>query len=257
MRRTCKQNPVWIYLLFILLFLSCTAALLSLCRALGNGASPTSNLQTPDTAPRPTVYVIDAGHGGEDGGAVGHINGTDVLEKDINLAIAQALASLLRESGASVVLTRETDTLLYDRNVDYQGRKKALDMAARLAIVEKAKQTGDVIFISIHQNTFTSPAYRGLQVYHSANTPASALLAQVIQDTARQQLAPDNDRKIKPGGDIYLLKQLSCPAVLVECGFLSHPEECAALTSEEYQNRVAYAVFCALRAYAAQQLPEN
>ena len=257
MLRSQKQNPVWMYLLFILLFLSCTAALLSLCRALGGNASPTSNVQKPDTAARPTVYVIDAGHGGEDGGAVGHIGNVSVPEKDINLAVAQALASLLRESGAQVVLTRETDTLLYDRGADYQGRKKALDMAARLAIAEKAAARGEVIFVSIHQNTFSSPAYHGLQVYHSTNTPASARLAQTIQDTARQQLAPDNNRKIKPGENIYLLKQLSCPAVLVECGFLSHPEECAALASEEYQNRVAYAVFCALREYAAQQLPEN
>ena len=257
MLRSQKQNPVWMYLLFILLFLTCTAALLSLCRLFSGDTAASSEVQTSDRTTGNTVYVIDAGHGGEDGGAVGHIGNVSVPEKDINLAVAQALASLLRESGAQVVLTRETDTLLYDRGADYQGRKKALDMAARLAIAEKAAARGEVVFVSIHQNTFSSPAYHGLQVYHSTNTPASARLAQTIQDTARQQLAPDNNRKIKPGGDIYLLKQLSCPAVLVECGFLSHPEECAALATEEYQNRVAYAIFCALRTYAAQQLPEN
>ena len=256
MSRSNVKNPIPVYLLFILLFLACTAALLSLCRVLcGESATP-SALQQSDEE-RTLVYVIDAGHGGEDGGAVGHLGDMAVQEKDINLAIAKALASLLQESGAQVILTRETDTLLYDRNVDYEGRKKALDMAARLAVVEEASRRGEVVFVSIHQNMFRESVYHGLQVYYSANAPASAALAQTIQDTAREQLAPDNRRKIKPGGDIFLLKNLTCPAVLVECGFLSNPDECAALATEEYQNRVAYAIFCALREDAAADVEKD
>ena len=119
MSRSNVKNPIPVYLLFILLFLTCTAALLSLCRALCGKTSTPSGLQqlSEETT---IVYVIDAGHGGEDGGAVGHLGNTEIQEKDINLAIAKALASLLQESGAQVILTRESDTLLYDRNVNYQ-----------------------------------------------------------------------------------------------------------------------------------------
>ena len=137
-------------------------------------------------------------------------------------------------------------------------RKKALDMAARLATAEKAAKEGKtVLFISIHQNTFPDARCTGLQVYHSLNDSRSATLAKVIQDTAREQLAPDNDRTVKEGGSIYLLMHLTCPAVLVECGFLSNPKECAALADEAYQNRMAYAIFCALRNYTAQHLTES
>ncbi len=239
------------YLLFVLLFLSGSTALVSVCRALGAAGTQRAQLNVGDATPYASyLFVIDAGHGGEDGGAVGYVNGIPQPEKDINLKIAQALAQALEDAGATVVMTRTEDTLLYDRNSDYEGRKKALDMAARLAVVEAAQATGDtVLFISIHQNTFPQARYRGLQVYYSANHDESAALAGIIQETAREQLAPDNDRKTKVGDAIYLLKQLQCPAVLVECGFLSNPEECAALATEEYQNRVAYAVFCALREY--------
>ena len=252
------STPLPAYLLFILLFLSLTAALISLTRALaGEDAAllhPSAGVtQSPPFSD--LVFVIDAGHGGEDGGAVGYANGSTVLEKDINLAIATELAQQLCDAGADAVLTRRSDTLLYDRNEDYEGRKKALDMAARLAIAERAAADGrTVIFVSIHQNTFTDARYSGLQVYYSANAGASARLAQHIQDTAREQLAPNNDRATKVSHDIYLLKNLSCPAVLVECGFLSNPTECAALTTPQYQTRVAYAIFCALRQYATERM---
>ena len=246
-------SPILTYVLFILLFLSCTAALLALCRLLGGEASALP-AQEPSASTMQGNYVIvlDAGHGGEDGGAVGQAAGRDVLEKDINLSITLTLEELLREAGYSVALTRREDALLYDRSSDYQGRKKALDMAARLRVAEEAADEGmTVLFVSIHQNSFSDARYDGLQVYYSANAPASSSLAQTIQDTAREQLAPDNRRKIKPGEEIYLMKNLTCPAVLVECGFLSNPDECAALATEEYQNRVAYAIFCALREYTS------
>ncbi len=106
----------------------------------------------------PTI-IIDAGHGGEDGGTVG-INGS--LEKDINLNIAFCLYDIFRLGGYDVVMTRKDDTLLYDRNVDYKGRKKALDLAARVSIANKYE---DCIFISIHMNSFPEQKYSGLQVY--------------------------------------------------------------------------------------------
>ncbi|MBQ7337215.1 MAG: N-acetylmuramoyl-L-alanine amidase [Clostridia bacterium] len=251
--RPASRSPLPAYILFVLLFLSLTAALLSLCRVLaGKDALPT---QQPNGASNSSpfssyVFVIDAGHGGEDGGAVGYVDGRQLTEKQVNLAIANALTSLLEDAGAQVIMTRTEDILLYDRNSDYQGRKKALDMAARLAITEQAGKDGaTVIFVSIHQNTFSDSRYSGLQVYYSANTPDSARLANTIQATARAQLDPDNSRATKNGSDIYLLKNLHYPAVLVECGFLSNPDECASLSTETYQNRVAYTIFTALRQY--------
>jgi N-acetylmuramoyl-L-alanine amidase len=258
---SCKQTVNRLsfslsYILFIFVFLACTAAMVALC-ALLSARAPLERAAADFSAPLPQaapVIIIDAGHGGEDGGTTGHIGSREILEKHLNLDIAHSLCSLLTDAGYTAVMTRTEDRLLYDRNVDFNGRKKALDMAARLAIVEQAQNQGEVIFVSIHQNSFRDPAYSGLQVYYSPISPASATLAQSIQNHAREQLAPDNHRKIKPGGDIYLLKRLSCPAVLVECGFLSHPAECAALADETYQNRLAYAIFCALREYSAEHL---
>lgn len=270
-RKQAMQPSVWLtYLLFVLLFLTLTAALITLTQIIGNKS--TDLRQTMDIGADSSLsqfspissylFVVDAGHGGEDGGAVGYVNGVALPEKNINLAIATTLTELLRDAGATAIMTRDTDALLYDRNGAYEGKKKALDMAARLAVVESAKSKAEdenkqVIFVSIHQNTFSDPKYSGLQVYYSGNHDQSAVLAQIIQETARQHLAPDNHRATKVGQDIFLLKEIRSPAVLVECGFLSNPAECAALGTESYQNRVAYAIFCALRQYATKQVEKK
>ncbi len=184
----------------------------------------------------PTV-IIDAGHGGEDGGAVG-IDGT--CEKNINLSIAQKLFDTLSASGINCIMTRTEDTLLYDRNQNYEGRKKLLDMQARLAIVQKYD---NVIFVSIHQNSFPSAKYSGFQAYFSPNDPRSQTLAKAIEDQIREHLQPSNKRASKPSdGKIYLLDKITCPAVLLECGFISNAEECALLNSEEYQTRLAQTI---------------
>ena len=248
------------YVLFILLFLACTAAMVGLC-TLFEGTKSLVSLRSPEAsapgAQRTPVIVIDAGHGGEDGGTSGHLGGREILEKHLNLDVAQRLCTLLTDAGYTVVMTRTEDRLLYDRDVDYNGRKKALDMAARLHLTQQAADPDGALFVSIHMNSFPQSEYRGLQVYYSSNSADSRILAQSIQDTAREQLAPDNHRAIKEGENIYLLKNLSCPAVLVECGFLSNPDECAALATEEYQNRVAYVIFCALREYTAEHSQSN
>lgn len=188
----------------------------------------------------PTV-VIDAGHGGEDGGAVG-VNG--LLEKDVNLDIALRLHDLLAANGIPVVMTRTEDILLYDRNVDYAGRKKSLDLAARRKIAE---ETPNCIFVSIHMNSFPDARYDGLQVWYSPNNPTSKTIAETIQNTARQVLQPDNDRETKAAtGSIYLLHHLTVPAVLVECGFLSNPAEAAKLATDDYRRDVAFTIFLAV-----------
>lgn len=199
-----------------------------------------SEIQTDTDRPLPTV-VIDAGHGGEDGGAV---SADGLLEKDVNLDIAMRLCDLLTANGIPVVMTRTEDILLYDRNADYEGRKKSLDLAARRKIAE---ETPNCLFVSIHMNSFPDARYDGLQVWYSPNDPASETVAQTIQKTAKDVLQPENDRKIKAATSaIYLLHHLTVPAVLVECGFLSNPAEATKLGTDAYRQDVAFTLFLAI-----------
>lgn len=193
------------------------------------------------TVPKYTTVIIDAGHGGEDGGAS---SSAGLIEKDVNLEIATILCDMLRANDINVIMTREDDRLLYDRSVNYQGRKKKLDLAARLAV---ANSTPDAIFISIHMNSFTDPRYSGLQVWYSPNNADSEPLAELIRAKNRELLQPQNSRTTKSATSaINLLHNASCPAVLVECGFLSNPDEAALFENDEYRQRVAFMLFCSI-----------
>lgn len=194
----------------------------------------------PADAEKPSRYptvVIDAGHGGEDGGA----SGGGIVEKDLNLKIALDLADMLRGAGFEVLLTREDDRLLYDPMSDYKGRKKQLDLAERLRIGESVE---NALFVSIHMNSFPDSKYRGLQVYFSQNDPASEQLAQSIQSTVCELLQKDNERQVKKATSrIFILNQIKKPAVLVECAFLSNPDECALISDEEYRKKLTFCIF--------------
>ena len=190
------------------------------------------------------TLIIDAGHGGEDGGTVG-VNGE--FEKDLNLKIAFALRDMALSAGYDTVMTRTEDILLYDKNTDYQGKKKALDLLARVKIAEKYE---DAVFVSIHMNAFPENKYSGLQVYYSKNHPLSGEIAKDIQYSTRLNLQKENNRKTKPAGsNIYLLDRITLPCVLIECGFLSNPEECAKLSSDDYQQKLALSIFLSLSKY--------
>ena len=224
--------------LFTLLFMLTSLMLIIIGSFLSAKIAQNESLET---ASQNTVVIIDAGHGGEDGGAVG-IDGT--LEKHINFSISKRLSELLGSAGISVQLTRTDDSLLYDKNSDYEGRKKALDFAKRLEI---AQSYDKAIFVSIHLNSFPDSRYSGLQVYYSDNDPSSKQLADTIQALAKDMLQPENNRKTKSAGDdIYLLHKINYPAVLVECGFLSNPEECKKLGDEEYQRALALVIYSAI-----------
>lgn len=186
----------------------------------------------PARMPESTL-VIDAGHGGEDGGAVS-ISGA--IESHINLAIALRLHALLNFCGADSVLIREEDRSIHDDTAKTLREKKVSDLHNRAAIVEN---TENAVLISVHQNTFTSQKYHGAQVFYGAN-PDSLPLAQAIQNQLRDVLDPENGRvpaRIPSG--VYLMNHITCPAVLVECGFLSHPEEDVLLQTPEYQTKLA------------------
>ncbi len=202
-----------------------------------------------DTAPRPTTppqsnsqtayptVIIDAGHGGEDGGAIGK-NGA--YEKDINLELAIKLIARLEAENIPCVLTRSTDILLYDRNLDYEGKKKKLDLLARKEFAEKYD---NAIFISIHQNSYPKEQYSGFQAYYSPNNVTSRELAYLIENSVKDSLQPANNRTSKQAdSSIYLLDKLYCPAVLLECGFLSNTEECRLLCDNAYQINLTDAI---------------
>ncbi len=235
-----KSQKAFILCLAIIIFIGATHLLISYGQN-HKGTPPEQTLQPETTEDnRPTV-IIDAGHGGEDGGTSGK-DGT--REKDINLAIALELEQILRSNGYKTRLTRSEDILLYDRNSDYHGHKKQQDMAARLAI---CNEYDNAIFISIHMNWFSQSKYSGLQVYYSENNVQSAQLASSIQTLCATHLQPDNTRKIKPsGGNIYLLEKINHPAVLVECGFLSNTEDCANLNDKEYRTRLCTVIYYAV-----------
>ncbi len=198
------------------------------------------NAARPAGAQGAPVVVIDPGHGGEDGGAVAD---DGVCEKDLNLALARTVAALLRAAGFDARMTRTDDRLLYDLygERDVSGRKKTLDLYNRLRFADEADAA---LLVSIHMNRFPQPQVRGLQVYYGPAAPESRAVAERIQNCARTYLEPQNRREIKEASSsIYLLYRAARPAVLVECGFLSNPEDLAAL--EDPARRCAIALVIA------------
>lgn len=177
--------------------------------------------------------VVDVGHGGFDSGKVG-IHGE--LEKDINLQIALKLRDTLQETGISVIMTREDDKGLYDENAN---NKKAQDLQRRCDLINEKKP---LMTISIHQNSYTSPEIKGAQVFYYTTSTESQKLAEEIQKTLIEQVDPENHREAKANDSYYLLKKTSSAIVIVECGFLSNPEEAKKLTDEEYQQKLVDAV---------------
>ncbi len=231
MRTSITDTKRFVCLFLALALLFC--AILGALMMLGFWSAPSATEPVSDTEAPPTV-VIDAGHGGEDGGAVGFGN---IYEKDLNLSIALMLSDILKLNGINTVLTRSEDILLYDKNSNYQGQKKVQDLATRRKIAESYE---NAVFVSIHMNAFPEEKYSGLQVYYSKNEPSSKALAENIQGITKELLLPENNRKCKAADkNIYLLDRLECPAVLVECGFLSNKEECARLSEKQYQQKLA------------------
>ncbi len=223
---------------FMLLFLLSGAFTVFLSALLAEEEGAPTALDAP-----PPVVILDAGHGGEDGGAVG-VNGA--LEKDLNLALTLSLAELLREAGVEVILTRSEDRLLLGEGENVKGHRKENDLKNRLAVAEEHP---DAIFVSIHMNAFPDPSCRGLQVYY-AKTEGSGLLASHIQGSVKARLQGDNKRTPHAAGSsIYLLERAVSCAVLIECGFLSNPDECARLSQKDYRSELCFSIFCGMMEY--------
>jgi len=190
------------------------------------------------------VVIIDPGHGGVDGGAVG-VDGT--AEKEINLAISQKLQCLLELGGFEVIMTRETDVSIHDDSALTTRQKKVSDLHNRLAMVESHP---GAIFISIHQNKFSVGKYWGTQVFYGPGHEDSSELAGLIQRSIVAELQPDNSREIKKAQkNLFILFNAKTPAVLVECGFLSNAEENKRLGNPDYQDELAFCIYTAILEY--------
>lgn len=174
--------------------------------------------------------IIDAGHGGEDGGTTSY-NG--VLESGINLEIALRLDDLMHLLGIDTVTIRRTDRSVYTQG-DTIAAKKASDLRERVRIVNETK---NAILISIHQNHFSDSRYSGPQVFYSA-AAGSENLAKELQISLNRSLNPNGNRQAKKAEGIYLMRKINCTGVLLECGFLSNPEEEAKLRDAEYQKKL-------------------
>ena len=190
-----------------------------------------------------SLIIIDAGHGGEDPGAIG-VDG--VYEKDLNLQIAMCLGSMLYEQGYAVLYTRTEDKLLYNDDENVKGIRKISDLKNRCKI---AAEYPNAIFISIHMNSYGAAQYSGLQVYYSPQNDASMSLAASIQNAVKNNLQNENLRKIKCGEKIYVLENCENVAVLIECGFLSNAEESKKLSEKEYQKELCSAIICGIIEY--------
>jgi len=179
------------------------------------------------------TVVIDAGHGGEDGGAVS-ISGA--IESQLNLSIAQRLDLIFGLFGVNSILLRNSDISLHSSDAETIREKKVSDLHNRVKMIESFD---DPVVISIHQNTFTDSKYHGAQVFY-ANGELSLPFAQITQDVLRKYLDPKNTRKpTAVPTTVYLMNHITCKAILVECGFLSNPEEDIRLQSSQYQTKLA------------------
>lgn len=176
--------------------------------------------------------ILDAGHGGSDPGKVGVY---DILEKEINLAIVLKIKVLLEEEGIGVLLTREEDQRLDENGKEFS---KTADMKDRVNIMNEVKPK---VVVSVHQNSYTSPEIKGAQVFYFTHSEVSRKMAEVMQEELRK-VDTSNTRQVKENDTYYLLKKTETPAMIVECGFLSNPEEAQKLATEEYQDKMAAAI---------------
>ena len=194
----------------------------------------------PTFQPKPQyTIVIDAGHGGRDGGAVGKT--TETTESYLNLQFSLKLKSICEEYGFKVVLTRKDMNGLYSA---FASNKKRSEMEKRMEIIESANPD---LVVSIHMNSFSNSSARGAQVFYAENFPENEEFAQTVQDALNEKIP--NAKKTAKSSDFYVINTTSKPSILVECGFLSNPEEERLLVSEEYQEDFCYVLFYGILSY--------
>ena len=192
----------------------------------------------------PVTVILDAGHGGEDCGALAD-DGTK--EKDINLKITEKIAVFLELFGIDFIKTRDSDISVCDDGLNSIRQRKVSDIKNRYALVT---QTPASVLLSIHQNYYNSSECSGTQVFYGASAAGSEELAEYIQNSVKEYVQPENLRNVKPStGTIYLLDKAVRPSVMVECGFLSNNDEASKLKDGKYQSVLAFFIVRGLSSY--------
>lgn len=226
------------YIISFLLFLGFVILIVNAYSNLSQSVSTNIINKTP-------IIVIDAGHGGEDGGATAN----NITEKDINLSIAKKLENIFISNGYEVIMTRTDDDSIGIKDSTIR-EQKVSDMKKRLDIYNSNEEN---IVISIHQNKFEQEKYSGTQIFYSTNNENSSVLAENIKTSVVNLIQPNNTRGCKKATkDIYLLYNSKVPSVIVECGFLSNKNEAEKLKTESYQKQMAFSIFLGVSNYINQ-----
>ena len=193
------------------------------------------------------TVVIDAGHGGVDGGSVGKTTG--VIERDLNLEYAKTLSGLLNQFGIGTILTRKDKNGLYDNDAT---NLKRSDMKKRKEIIDNS---GAMLVVSIHMNSFPLKNCRGAQTFFNKENEKGKILAENIQSQFLKDLPfAKNEASI---GDYYITNCTNLPAVIIECGFISNPEEEVMLATKEYREKVCYSVLCGIIGFIGAENDDN
>lgn len=193
-----------------------------------------ATMATPATS---KTIVVDAGHGGEDGGAVAS---DGVMEADINLRIALKLQNLLEQSGATVILTRSDENAIYNLDKKTLRDKKNSDIKNRVKIGNNSSAD---IFVSIHLNKIPQSEYYGWQTFFKDGSEEGKRLATCIQNNLNEAIQKENKRVPLKINNVYIIKHVEIPISIVECGFLSNPEEREQLEDNSYQNKLAWGIY--------------
>lgn len=200
-------------------------------------------VETMATPVSSKTIIIDAGHGGEDGGAVSN-NG--ISEAEINLKIALKLQQLLEQSGSNVVLTRSDNNAIYDVDKKTLRDKKNSDIRNRVRI---GNDSSADIFVSIHLNKIPENQYYGWQTFFKDGNEDGNRLATCIQNNLNETMQKENKRTPLKINNVYIIKHVEIPTVIVECGFLSNSEEEKQLQQEEYQTKLAWGIYNGIMEY--------
>lgn len=200
-------------------------------------------VETTSTPTSDKTIVIDAGHGTPDEGASSN-NGT--TEAQINLKIALKVQNLLEQTGGTVILTRSDENAIYDLDSKTLKQKKVSDIKNRVKI---GNQSSADIFVSIHLNKIQQQQYYGWQCFFNSKNQNSKLLAEQLQENLNESMQKENKRVAMNLNTVYIMKNVEIPISIVECGFLSNPEEEKQLQEDEYQNRLAWGIYNGITDY--------
>ena len=220
-----------------------TILLISLFVFVFQVASSKQTVQTVSLPVSNKVIVLDAGHGNTDEGAQSS-NGT--TEAETNLKITLKVQSLLEQSGATVVLTRSDENAIYHLHKTTLKQKKISDIHNRVKI---GNESSADIFVSIHLNKISQQQYYGWQCFYKQNDEKSTALAKSLQENLNDSIQKENKRVSMKLDNVYIIKHVEIPISIVECGFLSNPEEETQLLSDDYQNRLAWGIYNGIMDY--------